>query len=115
MSSIELSDEDNIVKSKVAKRIKEKKLNSLSKSEVIFKTSKAIIGNNLRNYWKRYFRKKKKRDKISIQSSSINSQTSFMSRRSNNSEGHFESKISNDDNNHCKESNCYNRKVIDEL
>jgi len=66
MSDVKLSDKDNIVKSKVVKRMKEKKMKSASKSEAKFKTNNSISSDNLRNDWKRYFRKKKERDKISI-------------------------------------------------
>ena len=60
MSDIIVSDEDNIVKSKIMKRIKEKKLKSILKSKAKFKTNNAISGNDSRNDQKRYFRKRKK-------------------------------------------------------
>ena len=111
----DMSDEDNIVKSKVIKRIKEKKLKSILKKKVQFKINNAISGNDLRNDQKRCFRKKKAKDKISIQLSSNNSQISFMSRKSNNSKGYFESESSNDSSGHYEESDYYNRKIINKL
>ena len=110
-----ISNEDNIEKSRVTRKTKDAKLKSISKKKVKLKSSNTIPGDNMRNDQKKYFKKKIEKDMISIQLSSSNSQISFGSQISCNSNSYYDSEKSSESNSHYKESNCYDRKVVNEL